>query len=54
MMRADLAEAYIANGREADAKKQIQAILAATPDPKYAPEHKDAVAKAQKLSQKLG
>lgn len=54
MMRADLAEAYIANGRDADAKKQIQAILAATPDPKHAPEHKDAVAKAQKLLQKLG
>lgn len=54
MMRADLAEAYIANSRDADAKKQIQAILAATPDPKHAPEHKDAVAKAQKLLQKLG
>jgi Tfp pilus assembly protein PilF len=53
-MRAELAQAYAANHREADAKKQIEAIMSATPDPKYAPEHKAAVAKAQKLLQKLG
>ena len=53
VMKADLAEAYINNGRNAEAKKQIEAIMAATPDPKYAPEHKDAVAKAQKLSQRI-
>ncbi|HEY3581489.1 MAG TPA: tetratricopeptide repeat protein [Pyrinomonadaceae bacterium] len=54
MMRAELAQAYIATNRPAEAKKEIQIILSATPDPKYAPEHKDALAKAQKLQQKLG
>jgi len=54
MMRAELAQAYIANHRNADAKKQIDAVMSATPDPQHAPEHKDAVAKAQKLLQKLG
>jgi tetratricopeptide (TPR) repeat protein len=54
MMRAELAQAYIANNRNADAKKQIEAVMSATPDPQHAPEHKDAVAKAQKLLQKLG
>ena len=54
MMRAELAQAYAANNRNADAKKQIEVIMAAKPDPKYAPEHKDALAKAQKLQQRLG
>jgi len=54
MMRAELAQAYAANHREAEAKKEIQTVLSATPDPKYAPEHKDAIAKAQKLQRKLG
>jgi Tfp pilus assembly protein PilF len=54
MMRAELAQAYIANNRNADAKKQIDAVMSATPDPQHAPEHKDAVAKAQKLLQRLG
>lgn len=52
-MRLDLAQAYAANNREADAKKQIDAILEATPDPAHVAEHKDAVAKAQKLAEKL-
>ena len=54
MMRAELAKAYIANNRNTDAKKQIEAVMSATPDPQHAPEHKDAVAMAQKLLQKLG
>jgi Tfp pilus assembly protein PilF len=54
MMRAELAQAYAAKNRNADAKKQIETIMSTTPDPKYAAEHKDAVAKAQKLLQKLG
>lgn len=53
-MRVHLAEAYAESNRNAEAKKQIQTILAATPDPKYTAEHKDAVTKAQKLLQKLG
>ncbi|HEX5833494.1 MAG TPA: TRAP transporter TatT component family protein [Pyrinomonadaceae bacterium] len=52
-MRLDLAHAYAENNRDADAKKQIDTILTATPDPKHLAEHKDAVAKAQKLLQKL-
>jgi tetratricopeptide (TPR) repeat protein len=53
LIRVDLAEAYEAAGRHADALKQIEAVLTATPDPKYAPEHNDAVAKAKKLLQKM-
>jgi tetratricopeptide (TPR) repeat protein len=53
VMRFHLAEAYQANNRDAEAKKQIEAILAATPDPKYMAEHKDAVAKARKLLEKI-
>jgi tetratricopeptide (TPR) repeat protein len=53
VMRLHLAEAYEENNRGAEAKKQIETILAATPDPKYTAEHKDAVAKAQKLAEKI-
>lgn len=53
-MRLHLAEAYGANNRNAEAKKQIEAIMAATPDPKYTAEHKDAMAKAQKLLARMG
>ena len=53
LMKLHLAEAYHAANRNAEAKKQIEAIMSATPDPKYAAEHKDAMAKAQKLLQKL-
>jgi tetratricopeptide (TPR) repeat protein len=53
VMRYELAEAYAANNRDADAKKQIETVLAATPDPKYVAEHRDAVEKAKKLQEKL-
>jgi predicted Zn-dependent protease len=53
LMRFHLAEAYHAANRNADAKKQIEAIKAVTPDPKYAAEHRDALAKANKLLPKL-
>jgi tetratricopeptide (TPR) repeat protein len=53
VMRFHLAEAYEANNRNADAKKQIEMILATTPDPKYIAEHKDAVEKAKKLLEKI-
>jgi tetratricopeptide (TPR) repeat protein len=52
-MRFHLAEAYHEANRDAEAKKQIETIKATTPDPKYVAEHKDAVAKADKLLQKL-
>jgi len=53
LMRFHLAEAYAANNREAEAKKQIEALTAITPDPKYVPEHKDAVEKGKKLLEKI-
>jgi hypothetical protein len=53
MMRLDLAQAYYANNRNAEAKKQIEAIMLTTPDSKHAAEHKEAVAKAQTLLEKL-
>ena len=54
VMRYYLAEAYETNNRDADAKKQIEAILTMTPDPKFIAEHKDTVEKAKKLQVKLG
>ena len=53
VMRFHLAEAYEVDKRNADAKKQIEAINAATPDPKYVAEHKDAVEKSKKLLEKI-
>ena len=53
LMRVDLAKAYEAANRHAEAKKQIDIVMAATPDPKYAPEHKDAVTEAKKLLEKI-
>jgi tetratricopeptide (TPR) repeat protein len=53
LMRYHLAQAYEANNRNGDAKKQIETLMAMTPDPKYVPEHKDAVEKAKKLLQKI-
>jgi len=53
VMRYYLAEAYETAKRDADAKKQIETILTLTPDPQYTAEHKDAVAKAKKLQEKI-
>ncbi|HEX5890238.1 MAG TPA: TRAP transporter TatT component family protein [Pyrinomonadaceae bacterium] len=53
VMRLHLAEAFVESNRGAEAKKQIETIMSATPDPKYTAEHKDAVAKAQKLQEKI-
>lgn len=53
LMRFHLADAYESNNRDAEAKKQIEALMAITPDPKYSAEHKDAIEKARKLLEKL-
>jgi len=53
LMRYHLAEAYEESNRNADAKKQIDALMAITPDPKFTSEHKQAIEKAKKLLQKL-
>lgn len=53
LMRYHLAEAYEENNRDAEAKKQLETLLATPVDPKYVAEHNDAVAKANKLMQKV-
>jgi tetratricopeptide (TPR) repeat protein len=53
LMRFHLAEAYESKNRYAEAKKQIEALMAMTPDPKYAAEHKDAMEKGKKLLEKM-
>ena len=53
LMRYHLAEAYEENNRDAEAKKQLETLLATPTDPKYMAEHNDAVAKANKLMQKV-
>ena len=53
LMRFHLAEAYQSNNRDAEAKKQIEALMGITPDPKYTAEHKDAIEKAKKLLEKI-
>jgi tetratricopeptide (TPR) repeat protein len=53
LMRYHLAQAYSAVGRDAEAKKQIDAIMSITPEPQFAPEHHDAVEKAKKLLAKI-
>ncbi|HEX6044705.1 MAG TPA: TRAP transporter TatT component family protein, partial [Pyrinomonadaceae bacterium] len=53
LMRYHLAEAYEANNRDAEAKKQLETLLATPADPQYMAEHNDAVAKAKKLMQKV-
>lgn len=53
LMRVHLAEAYHAAGRDAEARKEIEDLMAMTPDPNYLPEHQDAIEKAKKLQDKL-
>ena len=53
LMRYELAAAYESLNRNAEAKKQIETLMAAIPDPKYIAEHKQAVADAQKLLEKI-
>jgi uncharacterized protein (UPF0297 family) len=53
-MKYYLAEAYVAENRDAEAKKLIEEIVTMSPDPQYVAEHKDAVAKANKLKRKIG
>lgn len=53
LMRYHLAQAYESAGRDGDARKQIEALMAINPDPKFAAEHNDALTKAKKLQEKL-
>src|SRR5215218_4953220 len=53
LMRYELAAAYEATDRPAEAKKQIETLMSTTPDPKYMAEHKQAVENAKKLLEKI-
>ncbi len=53
LLRFYLAEAYEDANRTSEAKKQIEAIMAITPEPNYAAEHSDAVARAKKLLERI-
>lgn len=48
-IRLHLAEAYLSLRRDADARRQLDALLAMKPHPDYAVEHAAAVAKAKDL-----
>lgn len=51
-IRVNLAEAYVAVKRDADARKQIDELLTMKPNPDYVREHKQAVEKAKKILEK--
>lgn len=51
-IRLHLAEAYLAAKKDSDAKKQLTALFALTPNPLYANEHKVAVEKGKALMSK--
>jgi Tfp pilus assembly protein PilF len=53
LMRLRLAEAYAEAGRNGEARKEIEALLAMTPNPDYVVEQRDAVEGAKKLQEKL-
>lgn len=53
LMRARLAQAYVAANRSADARKTIDDLFALKPVPGYEPEYKEAVAEAEKLREKM-
>lgn len=47
--RVNLAEAYLAVKRDADARKQLDHVLKMEPHPDFKPEHEEAVKKAKEL-----
>jgi tetratricopeptide (TPR) repeat protein len=49
LYRLRLAQAYMADNRQEDARRELNAILSMTPNPDFIPEHNDAVAEARKL-----
>lgn len=53
LLRLRLAEAYAQDHRNADAQKQIDALIAMKPTPEYQPEYNEAVAEARKLQEKI-
>ena len=53
LLRLRLAEAYAQDHRNADAQKQINALMAMKPTSDYEPEHNEAVTEARKLQDKI-
>src|SRR5262249_55785073 len=53
LLREHLAAAYLEVHRNADARKQIEALLAMKPEADYRAEYNEAVAEAKKLQEKL-
>lgn len=53
LMRFHLAEAFESDNRDTEAKKQLETLMATTPDPKYMAEHNTAVTRAKKLLEKI-
>lgn len=53
LLHLRLADAYVAVGRNDDARKQLDAINNLKPDTDYMPEYKEAVAEAEKLRSKI-
>lgn len=53
LMRYHLAQAYESENRDAEAKKQLETLMATQPDPKYMAEHNTAVERAKKLLDKM-
>jgi tetratricopeptide (TPR) repeat protein len=51
-LRLHLAEAYLAAKKDADAKKQLNALFALTPNPLYLPEHQIVIQQAKALMSK--
>ena len=49
LLRFHLAEAYLATGRKADARKQLDTLMSMKPNPIYLPEHQEAVEEGRKL-----
>ena len=50
-IRLHLAEAYLAVKRDAEARKELDHLLAMKPNPEYLPEYRECVDKAKKLIQ---
>ncbi len=53
LLRLRLAEAYAQDHRNADAQKQINALMTMKPTPDYEPEYNEAVTEARKLQDKI-
>ena len=48
-IRLHLAQAYLAENRDADAKKQLDYVLKMKPNPEYLPEYEECVKEAKKI-----